>query len=125
MFWRPCQSPYQQAHPLKQRQHETQEIRKRYPDRLPVICEPYGNDTPPVDKTKYLVPQDLSIAQLNYVIRKRLSLPPDKTLFFFAGNTIPCSTTSLTRIYDNFHHQDGFLYLTYATQNAFGRAFFQ
>ena len=45
---------------------------RRYPDRIPVICEKDPrSDIPPVDKRKYLIPMDLTVGQFVYVIRKR------------------------------------------------------
>jgi GABA(A) receptor-associated protein len=38
---------------------------------------------------RYLVPADLSVGQFVYVIRRRISLPPEKAIFIFVRNTLP------------------------------------
>ena len=46
-----------------------------------------------LDKRKYLVPKDLKLADFMYVIRKRMKLSPEKSIFLFLGenNLAPCS----------------------------------
>lgn len=40
-------------------------LARRYPDRIPVICEKDPrSDIPPVDKRKYLIPMDLTVGQV-------------------------------------------------------------
>ena len=41
---------------------------------------------PDIDKKKFLVPYDLTIAQFHYIIRKRVQLQPETTLFCFVDN---------------------------------------
>ena len=51
---------------------------------MPVICQT-SNDLPDLDNYKFLVLYELSAANLNYVIRKRIKLEKDKALYFFIG----------------------------------------
>jgi len=80
---------YKSKHPdFEQRKAEAERIRERFPDRIPVICE--KSDTsrlPNIDKTKYLVPNDLSAYHFNFIIRKRINLPEKDSLYFFANET--------------------------------------
>ena len=63
---------------------------RRYPDRIPVICEKDPrSDIPAVDKRKYLIPVNLTVGQFIYVIRKRIKLPPERAIFIFVNNVIP------------------------------------
>ena len=58
---------------------ESERIRNKYPDRIPVICEKTEKaNIDDIDKKKYLVPADLTAGQFVYVIRKRLKLPPEQ-----------------------------------------------
>ncbi len=74
----------------------------------------------PADKFKYLVPSDFTVGQLVYVIRKRMRLPPEVALFMYCGAALPSSTTVIQELYSSAKNVDGFLYLTFATENAFG-----
>ena len=104
--------------------------------------------TPDLDRSRFLVPQEcvaarartralpssplptrrartprpcsLTLGQLVYVIRRRLHLPPDLGLFLFCNNTLP-PTTLLVRELDSLYRaDDGFLYIVYSGEAAFG-----
>ena len=87
---------YKNDHPYEKRAAEAARIREKYPDRIPVICErePRSN-IPPVDKRKYLIPMDLTVGQFVYVIRKRISIPPEKAIFGPAGTSTSVSARRL------------------------------
>lgn len=42
-----------------------------------------------LDKNKFLVPQDITMSQLMYIIRKRIKLVEDKALFLSVNHTVP------------------------------------
>ena len=44
-----------------------------------------------LDKRKFLIPSDISISQLVWIIRKRVHLESEKALFLFVDKTIPSS----------------------------------
>jgi hypothetical protein len=49
----------------------SERIRGKYPDRIPVICEKNEkSNVPDIDKKKFLVPGDLTVAHFILVIRK-------------------------------------------------------
>ena len=76
--------------PFNDRLRESGRIRTKYEDRIPVICEKHTqSDVPNIDKTKYLVPQDLNAGQFIYVVRKRIKLQPEKALFLFVDGMLP------------------------------------
>jgi GABA(A) receptor-associated protein len=108
----------------EERAAEAKRIIEKYPDRIPVIVErseKSEKDIPEIDKTKYLVPNDLTIGQFLYVIRKRIKIPPTKALFIFTENgTIPPSSSTMTSMYQKYKAPDGFLMLEYCGENTFG-----
>lgn len=102
---------------------ESQRICAKYPDRLPVICQKASSakkGCPEIDKSKYLIPCDLTMAQFIYVIRKRLKLQPEVALFMFVNGNIPSGSQLMTHIYENERDSDGFLYVFYSQENTFG-----
>ena len=114
---------FKEEHSFEKRKQESQRIREKYPDRIPVICEKADHsDIPAIDKKKYLVPSDLTVGQFVYVIRKRISLAPEKAIFVFINNQVPPSGTLLSLLYENNKDEDGFLYLVYSGENVFGSA---
>ena len=112
---------FKQRHDFFKRASESNRISETYPDRVPVIVEPAEKcGIPPIDKTKYLVPKELSVGQFIYVIRKRIKLNPEQALFVFVNKIIPPTSAYMTDIYNEHKDSDGFLYITYTDENTFG-----
>lgn len=55
-----------------------------------------------------------------YVVRKRISLPPEKAIFVFVKNSLPPTAALMSAIYEKNKDADGFLYVTYSGENTFG-----
>merc|ERR1712097_137173 len=113
---------FKDEHTYEKRVEEADKIRKKHPDRIPVICEKSeGSDIPEIDRKKYLVPQELTVGQFVYVVRKRLRLPPEKAIFIFVDGRLPSNGAALmSQMYKDYKDQDGFLYVTYSGENTFG-----
>lgn len=113
---------FKDLHSLTKRQAESNRIRLKYPDRCPVIVERGGSgaELKALDKCKYLVPADLQLSQFAYVIRKRLSLQPEQAIFLFVGGSVPAASSLISQLYREHADVDGFLYITYNGENAFG-----
>lgn len=59
---------------------------------LQVIVEKVsGSQIVDIDKRKYLVPSDITVAQFMWIIRKRIQLPSEKAIFLFVDKTVPQS----------------------------------
>jgi GABA(A) receptor-associated protein len=110
---------------FEKRLEESERIKAKYPERIPIIIT-RGNDpsTPIIDKQKYLVPMDLTAGQIIYIIRKRITLNPDKALFIFVqhnnNSILPKTSEHIGNLYKNHKDDDGFLYITYTSENTFG-----
>ena len=111
---------FQKKFSLEQRKSEVLRILTKYPNRLPVICERLRDTLPPLNKKKYLVPFELTIGQFIYVIRRRMTIPPEKAIYIFINNILPCSSSSMGSIYEEHKHEDGFLYIRCSGENTFG-----
>lgn len=93
----------------------------RYNDRVPVIIEPRSSSAPPIDKRKYMAPRDITLAQLMFVVRKRLNMRSEQALFFFLDNNrLAPAASPIGTIYDQHKNEDNFLYVGYALENTFG-----
>lgn len=116
------EKPYKDQKTFEERQKEAKFIINKYPDRIPIICERVTGSTnvPPLDKSKFLVPKDLSIGQFMHVLRKRIELPPTTSIFLFCNNTIPSSSALVLSIYKELADPDGFLYIQFNGEDTFG-----
>ena len=113
---------YKKNNSLEKRSKESENILKKYPNRIPVIVEKSNRckDINDIDKSKFLVPNDLTMNQFIYVIRKRLKLSAEKALFIFINNKILPNSKTLNEIYQEEKDEDNFLYMNYANENTFG-----
>ena len=73
-----------------------------------------------MDKEKFLTPHDLTLGQFLFVIRKRINVDESQSLFVFANESVMVPTSAtLGQIYNDHKDEDGFLYLTYCSENVF------
>lgn len=113
---------FQKTHSLEDRKSESTRILFKYPERIPIVCEKLNNkDTiPDLDKSKYLVPHDLTVGQFMFVIRKRMKLSSEQAIFIFINGHIPSTSSIINDLYEYNKHEDGFLYISYSGENTFG-----
>ena len=110
--------PFRRRLTLDQRRHEFAGVQQS--ERVPQNVHGGSRETPAIDKEKFLVPRDLTVGQLTFVVRKRLKLDATRTIFLLVSNQLLTSTTTIASIYDRHRDEDGFLYVTYTFENAFG-----
>merc|ERR1712203_1313964 len=112
---------YKEEHPFEKRRAEGEKIRRKYPDRVPVIVEKSPKARiGDLDKKKYLVPSDLTVGQFYFLIRKRISLRPEDALFFLVNNVIPPTSSTMGSLYQEHHEEDFFLYIAYSDESVYG-----
>ena len=107
---------------LEERINESTNILQKFPNRIPVIVEKSDKckDLQVIDKNKYLVPDDLTFGQFVFVVRKRLKLSAQKSLFLFINNTLVPTGMLMKEVYDKHADKDGFLYTLYTSENTLG-----
>jgi GABA(A) receptor-associated protein len=113
-------STFKERYSLEQRTIEANKIRAKYPDRIPVIVEVAKGSNINLDKNKFLVPQDITIGQFIFVIRKRIKLSPEMALFIFIDNTLPPTGALISSLYNEFKDPSGFLFTILNTESTFG-----
>lgn len=111
-----------QKQSLMQRQEESDRIKDKYPDRIPVIYEMdlYNQNAVSLKKTKYLVPNSLTIGQFVYVLRKQMTLKPEEAVFLTINNTLPPTSATMSQVYKEHKDPDGFLYFSVTRENTYG-----
>lgn len=119
----PRSKPFKQRKSLACRREEVAGIRTKFPTKIPVIVERYSKETqlPTLDKSKFLVPQELTMSQFVTIIRNKLQLSPNQTFYLIVNNRSMASMSkTLAEVYREHKDEDGFLYVTYASQEMFG-----
>ena len=120
--------PFKQRKSFASRRDEVADIRAKFPSKIPVILERYHKEKslPMLDETKFLAGpavfgQDLTMSQFVTVIRNRMSLQPSQSFYLIVNNkSLASMSTTLQEIYKEEKDEDGYLYMTYASQEMFG-----
>ena len=74
----------QENRDVNQRRQNCENIKAQFPDKIPIICEKDPNSKlADIDKTKYLVPNDLTASQFSFMIRKRIQLKQEEAFFYW------------------------------------------
>ena len=105
---------------FEERVKESKRIEKKYPTKVPIICENNGKTLPNIDRNKFLVPKDLTMAQFMYIIRKRINLDSDKSIFLLINNNLVPTSQLISKVYEDHSDKDGFLYVFYDGESTFG-----
>jgi len=103
---------------LEERIKVSQKILLKYPERVPIIvdCKKEIN----LDKNKYIVPNDLTIGQFMYILKKRINISDKQSIFLLCNNQLITNTECINILYEKQKDYDGFLYIIITLENTFG-----
>ncbi|PSN34210.1 Microtubule-associated proteins 1A/1B light chain 3C [Blattella germanica] len=105
------------------RKEEVAVIRSKFPNKVPVIVDRFYKELslPQLDKTKFLVPQEITMSQFVTIIRNRMQLGSTQAFYLLVNNRSMVSLSkTLAEVYSEHQDDDGFLHVTYASQEVFG-----
>lgn len=115
---------------LQERLDYSQRLVTKYPDYIPVILKKKENDKilRDIDRFKYLIPKNLNVDGLLFIIRKKIKPSEHQAIFIFAKQTTGSSTQSflipmnktIGELYHEYKSSDNFLYIIFTTENTFG-----
>lgn len=119
---------FRESKSFSERCELSRELISQYPHCVPVIVERASdeNKLPLIDKKQYLVPHEMNFGTFFFTIRKRLASTSPLTtgslgIWIYAGkNPITTHSSKMSEIYHLYKDMDGFLYLKYKGENAFG-----
>jgi len=109
--------------PFVSRKEEVMAIKSKFPTKIPLIVERYHKERnlPMLDKSKFLVPEDITMSQFLVIIRNRIKVKPNQALYLIISNRSMLSMSlTMAQAYEAHGDEDGFLYITYASQEVFG-----
>jgi GABA(A) receptor-associated protein len=113
---------YTTSYTLAEKINFTSKMKKKYPDRVPVIIKKATNEKilQDIENTKFLIPKNLRMSDLLMIIRKNIKLDSNKAIFLFAGQNLIPMNGCIGEIYETYHNPDTFLYIFYTLENTFG-----
>ena len=112
--------PFRQRTTLEERKRQCAEVTTRRPTYTPIVVEP-GDGAPMIDKDKFLAREELTVSQFTFVLRRRLRMETSQALFLLVDRKLVSGDTTLRSVHRrSTPSDDGFLYITYTFENAFG-----
>uniref|UniRef100_A0AC34F0G3 Autophagy-related protein n=1 Tax=Panagrolaimus sp. ES5 TaxID=591445 RepID=A0AC34F0G3_9BILA len=105
------------------RKSESASITSKFDDKIPVIIERFRNEKrlPELDRCQFAVPKFATVGQLQHVIKQRLGDFQRMAVYVVVANReLPSLTTRLSDLYTKYRDDDGFLYITFSSEDAFG-----
>jgi GABA(A) receptor-associated protein len=112
---------FKKLNTLEERQREAKKILEKYPDKIPMyISKQPSSKIQEIDKHKFLMPIDLTVGQLLFVIRKRIKIPPECALFVFINGNLINQSMIMSEVYKQEKDIDNFLYIDYSGEATFG-----
>lgn len=107
---------------LADQKADSDRLRAKYPDRVPIIVDRRNTQDPDIDKHKYLVPLDLTFGQFVSVVRKRMKLQPEQGLYFFceSDNTLVPMSALISSLFHEKATESNFLIFVYCIESTFG-----
>jgi hypothetical protein len=106
------------------RKKKSELLLSKYSDKIPMILEKSSKEKylPKIERTKYLVPHDLTIASVMQILKKNLKIDEHISIYLSIcnQNIILSGSQSISDIYSKYKSTDGFIYLEYCSENVFG-----
>lgn len=120
----PSKSGYEfkMLHSFEKRKAESERINEKYPDKIPLILERSdASHLPKIEKTKYLMQKDVTVGQFMFIVRKQIKINETESIFLLVNNSmVPATGATMGEVYEKHADKDGFLYITYSSQQTFG-----
>ena len=111
------------SNPLRRR--EAEEIMKKNPNKIPIICEKDPNcKLKDLSKQKYLINKDLDVGPFISNIRSKLEIAEKEALFLVAKKNKKfyaiTSSETFAKVYEKYKAEDKFLHIVYTSDEIWG-----
>jgi GABA(A) receptor-associated protein len=108
-------SPFKIEWSLESRSKDCQTILTKHPQIVPMIVEKAAHsNVPELQKSKMLVSNTLTVAQVLRIIRSKTGLGRDSKLQLLLHGKVAEETDLISSVYTEARDEDGFLYCTYS-----------
>ena len=74
-----------------------------------------------INKNKFIVPNDITVSQFLYILKKRIITNECKSVYLLCNNKMLIMTNTLLNVYSEYKNDDGFLYIYIIEENTFGK----
>lgn len=100
----------------------SENVMKKYPDRVCVIVErdPGSKTIPEITKHKYLVPKTATVGTFANILRSKIKLPEYESFYITFNGYMVARHIIMSEAYRNYSEEDGFLYCRYCSEKTYG-----
>jgi len=122
---------YNRDMPLELRKETVNQLKIKYPNKIPIIVEAINNvngknnTTPKITKNKFLASPETTVGHFIYEMRKYMNIGnhPDISIFIYISKKgiIPSSNIPIGHIYNLYKEDDGILVIYYSGESTFGK----
>ena len=76
-----------------------------------------------MEQSNFILKKYHTLAQLIHIIRSKIGITEKDSIFIIVGpNVTPPVNKTIDELYEKYADNDGFLYITYCSENCFGLA---
>ncbi|XP_047697513.1 microtubule-associated proteins 1A/1B light chain 3C-like [Prionailurus viverrinus] len=114
--------PFKERKSLATRREEVARIQAKFPSKILSRVEHYPRERflPPLDKTRFLVLQALTMTLFLRIIQSRLVLGASEAFYLLVNNkSLVSMSVTMAEVYRDYQNEDGLVYVTYASQEMF------
>lgn len=94
-------------------------ITMNHPNMIPVVIKDASSDLD-FSKSKFLVPNDLTMGQFFYVLRKNTKITHNEGVFIMINNIMVQPNKLIKEYYHTVNNNKGLLMITVCKENTFG-----
>ncbi len=109
--------------PFDKRKSEAESMIEKYPGKIPIIVQK-GKWSKIIlsdnFRFKFLMPCDQTVGLFLLILKKRLSVSPEQSLFIFVNNIALSNNAILGDVYAKYKDKDGFLKISFAEESFLG-----
>ncbi|OMJ80015.1 hypothetical protein SteCoe_19838 [Stentor coeruleus] len=98
------------------RREKSANLLSENPGKIPVVMLKGKNSKLELEKHLYLVSNQLTLAEFLYSIRKSIRIDKSEGFYLFVSDRLPPLNLHMLQLYQRSSEDDGFLYITYTTQ---------
>ena len=108
---------------FKKRVSEVNRVLNKYKNRVPIYLTKgkFNKTMEEYDKKKYLAHEDMKLISFIDTVKRNFNLQSEQALYLMVNDkTLINGTITIGCLYKKYKDDDGFLYISYYEENAFG-----
>lgn len=96
------------------------DIMKIHKNKVPIIINLPDHLNATFTKTKFIVPNNLTVRQFHCILKKYTTISSKQSLILFVNKKLPMISDTIGNIYENEKSDNNFLYIDVQKENTFG-----